>query len=236
MTLIKALSVSFASAAALAAATPSLAQTAGTVPAGRTPTPTPAPIPATPTPVPTTTIAQALAAQSDHTTLVKLVNAAGLSSALSGPGPITVFAPDDAAFGPLAPGTVDQLLQPANVGSATQILKYHVVQGSYPAAELLKQLKAGGGTLTLNTLDGQPLTLTLQGESAIQLTDALGNKAFVSKLSDVESNGVIEYINGVLSPKMVAQPAPATGAAPATGTDTPAPATDDGAQDDSSDS
>jgi hypothetical protein len=34
----------------------------------------------------------------------------------------------------------------------------------------------------------------------------------------------------------VAQPAPAAGAAPATGTDTPAPATDDGAQDDSSDS
>lgn len=218
MRLMKTFSISTLSAAALIAATPVLAQTAGQT---GTPTPPSAPIPVQPTPAPTQTIAQALAAQSDHTTLVKLVQAANLTSVLSGPGPITIFAPGDAAFARLG-GAVQQLLDPANVSSATQIVKYHIVQGKYTAKDLLKQLKASG-TMTLDTLDGQPLTLTLQGASSIELTDAKGGKAFVSKLSDEASNGVIEYINGVLSPNMVPQPAPAapatapadTGAAPA---------------------
>ena len=211
MRLVKNLSIGLVSAAALAAAAPAFAQAAA--PAGQTATPAPAPAPA---PAATTTVAQALQASTDHTTLVKLVQAANVESELSGPGPVTIFAPDDAAFGRLG-AAVQQLLDPANAGSAAQIVKYHIVQGSYPAQELLKQLKAGGGTMTLNTLDGQPLTLTLQGASSIQLTDAKGGKAFISKLSDTESNGVIEYINGVLSPTMHATVAPPPGAAGAAG-------------------
>lgn len=216
MRLIRNFSTVLVSVMAVAAGGPALAQAQSTAPA-----PTPAPIPVQPTPAPTQTIAQALAAQSDHTTLVKLVQAANLNSVLSGPGPITIFAPGDAAFARLG-GAVQQLLDPANASSATQIVKYHIVSGKYTAQDLLKQLKAGGGTMTLNTLDGQPLTLRLQGESSIELTDAKGGKAFVSKLSDEASNGVIEYINGVLSPNMVAQPAapatPAPAAAPTGGT------------------
>jgi len=246
MPLVRSLSIGLVSAAALAVAGPALAQSKskaqGGIPVGRTqmatPTPTPAPIPVQPAAAPTTTIAQALMAQSDHTTLVKLAQAANLTSVLSGPGPITVFAPDDAAFGRLG-AAVQQLMDPANVSSATQILKYHIVPGHYTAKELLAQLKAKGGTLTLNTLDGQPLTLSLQGASAIELTDAKGGKAFIAKLSDEESNGVIEYINGVLSPNMVAQPAPPpTGdaiAAPAPDASAPPPAGDDNATDDSGD-
>ena len=209
-------------------AVPALAQTTP-APAGQTTTPS-APIPVQPTPAATGTVAQTLQSATDHTTLVKLVQAANLGAVFSGPGPITVFAPDDAAFGRLAPGTVDELMKPANVSSATQILKYHVVSGKYTTDDLLKQLKASGGTLTLNTLDGQPLTLTMAGTSAIQLTDALGNKAFVAKASTDASNGVVEYINGVLSPKMMAQPpAPAatTPATPDNAADGAAPAQDD---------
>lgn len=224
MPLNRNLSLGLVSAVAMLAAAPALAQS---TPAAATP----APIPVQPTTAPATTVAQALAGQSDHTTFVKLVQAAGLESVLSGPGPVTVFAPDDAAFGRLDPAVVQQLLDPAAVASTKQIVNYHIVSGSYTAQELLKQLKAGGGTLTLNTMDNQPLTLTLQGESAIQLTDAKGGKAFIAKLSDEESNGVIEYINGVLSPTMMATTttAPATpdAAAPA---NSAAPATDTGDQ------
>jgi uncharacterized surface protein with fasciclin (FAS1) repeats len=244
MRLMKAVSISTLSAAALIAATPALAQTA----AAQTGTPTPAPIPVQPTPAPSnaatpaagdaaasTTVAQALTAQSDHSTLVKLVNAAGLASVLSGPDPVTVFAPDDAAFARIG-GAVQQLLDPANVGSAKQIVKYHIVPGRYAAKDLIAQLKAKGGTMTLDTMDNQPLTLTLQGAGAIELTDAKGGKAYISKLSDEESNGVIEYINGVLSPTMMAT----TTTAPATpGTAAPAnaatPATDTGASGDQGD-
>jgi uncharacterized surface protein with fasciclin (FAS1) repeats len=227
MPLTRNLSLGFVSAVALLAAAPALAQS---TPAPATPAPTPAPIPVQPTTAPAGTVAQALAGQSDHTTFVKLVQAAGLESVLSGPGPVTVFAPDDAAFGRLNPAVVQQLLDPASAASTKQIVNYHIVSGSYTAQELLKQLKAGGGTMTLNTMDNQPLTLTLQGESAIQLTDAKGGKAFISKLSDSASNGVIEYINGVLSPTMMAQPAaPATPGAATPATNTATPATDTGA-------
>ena len=213
------------SGAALAA-TSALAQTTGTT--SQTGTQTQAPIPVQPTPAPTGTVAQLLAQSTDHATLQRLVIAANVESVLSGPGPVTIFAPDDAAFGRLAPGTVDKLLDPTHQWSAQQVVKYLIVQGSYSAEDLLKQLKTTP-TMTLNTLDGQPITLSMAGASAIQLTDANGGKAFISKLSDKASNGVVEYINGVLSPKMMPKPAP--GAAPA-GTATPdtgtAPATGSG--------
>src|SRR5262245_42357477 len=46
----------------------------------------------------------------DHTTLVAAVKAAGLVDALKAKGPLTVFAPTNAAFGLLPEGTVANLL------------------------------------------------------------------------------------------------------------------------------
>ena len=45
------------------------------------------------------TIVEIAAGNPDFSTLVAAVQAAGLAEALSGPGPITVFAPTNAAFG-----------------------------------------------------------------------------------------------------------------------------------------
>ena len=53
-------------------------------------------------------------AAGSFTTLVAAVKAAGLVEALKGPGPLTVFAPTDAAFAKLPAGTVDDLLKPEN--------------------------------------------------------------------------------------------------------------------------
>src|SRR5690606_11213319 len=44
------------------------------------------------------------------TTLAAALTAADLVGALKGPGPFTVFAPTDAAFGQLPEGTLDELL------------------------------------------------------------------------------------------------------------------------------
>jgi uncharacterized surface protein with fasciclin (FAS1) repeats len=59
---------------------------------------------------PTKTIVDNAANSKDHTTLVAAVKAAGLAGTLSGPGPFTVFAPTNAAFAKLPPGTVDTLV------------------------------------------------------------------------------------------------------------------------------
>src|SRR5581483_8916453 len=79
----------------------------------------------------------------DHTTLVAAVKAAGLVDTLSGEGPFTVFAPTNAAFSKLPPGTVETLLKPENKATLTKILTYHVVAGKLDAADLTdgKKLK-----------------------------------------------------------------------------------------------
>src|ERR1700726_604472 len=73
----------------------------------------------------------------DHTTLVAAVKAAGLVETLQGPGPFTVFAPTNAAFAKLPPGTVDTLVKPENKGTLTSILTYHVVPGRMSKADLM---------------------------------------------------------------------------------------------------
>ena len=81
----------------------------------------------------------------DHTTLVAAVKAAGLVDTLQGPGPFTVFAPTNAAFGKLPAGTVDNLLKLENKGTLTKVLTYHVVPGRMTAVNLMKAVKEGEG-------------------------------------------------------------------------------------------
>ena len=59
-------------------------------------------------------------------TLIAAAKAAGLVDALSGEGPLTVFAPTDEAFAKLPEGTIASLLKPENKGQLTNVLLYHV--------------------------------------------------------------------------------------------------------------
>merc|ERR1711966_530124 len=68
-----------------------------------------------------------VAVENNFDTLVAAVQAAGLVGALSGDGPLTVFAPTDAAFQALPDGIVDALL--ADTDTLTKVLLYHVVAG-----------------------------------------------------------------------------------------------------------
>ena len=137
----------------------------------------------------------------DHTTLVAAVKAAGLVDTLSGPGPFTVFAPTNAAFGKLPPGTVETLVQPQNKAQLISILTYHVVPGTYTAKDLMKLVKQGGGEATLKTAQGEPLTVAMARRGkGLTVTDAKGNTARVTIANVMQSNGVIHVVNGVLMP------------------------------------
>ncbi|TWU56493.1 Immunogenic protein MPT70 precursor [Rubripirellula tenax] len=121
-------------------------------------------------------------------TLVAAAKAAGLVEALSGEGPLTVFAPTDAAFEKLPKGTVESLLKPENKDKLVAILKYHVVSGSVPAAKVLQLDSA-------KTLQGTDVTITQEGGAVMV------NNAKVVK-TDIEcSNGLIHVIDAVLLPK-----------------------------------
>jgi len=137
----------------------------------------------------------------DHTTLVAAVQAAGLVETLSGEGPFTVFAPVNAAFDALPAGTVDTLLMPENVEQLQAVLTYHVVPGEIFSADLISQIEAAGGTLSVATVQGGELSFAVV-DGMVEITDAAGGTATVTIADVDQSNGVIHVIDAVLLPSM----------------------------------
>ena len=135
----------------------------------------------------------------DHTTLVAAVKAAGLVDTLKGDGPFTVFAPTNEAFAALPAGTVDTLLKPENKDKLTQILTYHVVSGRLDSQALRTQIKAGGGSASLTTVQGGMLVVKRKGKH-FTVTDSGGHTAHVTIANVYQKNGVILVIDKVLLP------------------------------------
>lgn len=136
----------------------------------------------------------------DHTTLVTAVKAADLVATLKGKGPFTVFAPTNAAFAKLPAGTVEALLKPESKAKLTSILTYHVVSGNLDAAAVTSAVNAGKGKAEVTTVQGEKLTVTLEG-GKVKLTDAKGGSVFVISADLKGSNGVVHVIDGVVLPK-----------------------------------
>lgn len=150
---------------------------------------------------PNRTIVANASAAPNLTTLVSAVRAAGLAETLSGPGPFTVFAPTNEAFGRLAPGMVETLLKPENKASLTRVLNYHVVPGAITAADLRARVQAGGGMAQLTTAAGDLLTARIEG-GELTLTDMNGTRTYVETPDVRQSNGVVHVVNGVLVPRL----------------------------------
>ena len=72
----------------------------------------------------------------DHTTLVAAVKAAGLENVLVNPGPLTVFAPTNAAFEKLPEGTLEDLLKPENKQKLAWIITSHAAPGTFEVRDL----------------------------------------------------------------------------------------------------
>jgi uncharacterized surface protein with fasciclin (FAS1) repeats len=150
--------------------------------------------------LPTRTIVENAANSPIHTTLVAAVEQAGLAETLSSPGPFTVFAPTDEAFGMLPAGVMNQLMQDAAQAQLAQILSYHVLPGAVDAETLVQRIEAAGGELTLTTVEGSPLRATIVN-GAVALHDEIGGVSYVTQTDVPQSNGIIHVINGVLVPE-----------------------------------
>jgi uncharacterized surface protein with fasciclin (FAS1) repeats len=115
-------------------------------------------------------------------TLVAAVQAAGLVDALKSPGPFTVFAPTDAAFANLPPGTVQTLVQ--NPPQLARILKYHVAAGKFTRSDLAK-------VDSIISLEGSPIS--------INCGDGFEVKNSTVIAADIEAdNGIIHVIDRVI--------------------------------------
>ena len=149
---------------------------------------------------PSKTIVANASNSADHTTLVAAVKAAGLVDTLNGPGPFTVFAPTNEAFGMLSAGTVESLLKRENKATLTKILSYHVVPGTYSTTTLRAMILAGNGTVTLTTVSGGKLWLMMNGPSNITVKDEKGDIADITIADVRQSNGIIQVVDHVLLP------------------------------------
>lgn len=119
----------------------------------------------------------------DHTTLVAAVKAAELENVLVNAGPLTVFAPVNAAFDALPPGTVDDLLKPENKQKLAKIITSHAAPGKFPV-ELLK--------------DGVPLYMATGHYVDVEVRDD-GTYVNGSRiLASIEaSNGIVHVVGEV---------------------------------------
>jgi len=125
-------------------------------------------------------------------TLVTAVETAGLSDALRGDGPLTVFAPTNAAFENLPDGVLDDLL--ANPDILEQVLLYHVVAGKVMSADVTT-----GSVPTL--LSGSSIEVVVDGN-----TITLNGLSTVIGADTEASNGVIHLIDEVLIPATIELP------------------------------
>ena len=146
------------------------------------------------------TVVDVAVGNEDFSTLVTALKAADLVGALSGDGPFTVFAPNNAAFAKIDSETLNSLLEPENVKALSNILTYHVVTGKLVASDVVAALKKGNGSVELTALNGQVITV-VQKDEKIWLKDSKGNYSEISATDVMGSNGVIHVIDTVVMPE-----------------------------------
>ena len=65
----------------------------------------------------------------------------------------------------------------------------------------------GNGKALVQTMSGQTLTATKDGDKVV-LTDASGNKATITEGDQKRSNGVVQYVDAILTPSADGAPTP----------------------------
>ncbi len=116
------------------------------------------------------------------TTFLAALKAASLMDTLRTPGPYTIFAPTDAAFARLAPGTLKSLLK--DVRRLKVMLTLHIVSGTFS----MRSFTPGD----VKTVEGRSLLFASQGH-VTSINGALFEQADISC-----SNGFIHAIDTVI--------------------------------------
>jgi transforming growth factor-beta-induced protein len=138
------------------------------------------------------------AVAAELSTLVAAVGAAEITDDLRADGPLTVFAPTDAAFEALPPGLIDLLLEPRNRGLLTDILTYHVASGLLTSAELIEASPIT--TLEGGTLRVAEVTIPSDDDSDPTLEVRVNDEATIVAADQLATNGIVHVIDTVLVP------------------------------------
>ena len=126
----------------------------------------------------------------NFTTLVQTIMAADLGSFLNGTGPLTLFAPTDAAFDKLPAGVVAELVKLGSRTTLSKILEYHLFLGNMTLASI----NATNITTNLIMFTGGIVRVTRIGNTLRV------NNANVIRADLFAANGLIHAIDTVLLP------------------------------------
>ncbi len=123
----------------------------------------------------------------NFTTLAKAIEVAGLEGALTGNGPVTIFAPTDEAFAKLPPGQLEALLRPENKDQLVKLLTNHVVPGMALESDDMKR------TRSAKTVAGEDVKFELvRGRLRVDSARVTGDFN--------ATNGVVVAVDSVLLP------------------------------------
>ena len=131
----------------------------------------------------------------NYSSLVSAIVQAELLETLQGDGPFTVFAPTDQAF---ANANIDlsDYDTPEGKVNLSNLLRYHVVAGSVPAANI-------SDCMMETAVNGQPLSFSVGATASV-------NGATITATDVPASNGIIHVIDKVLTPTSTPKNIPTT--------------------------
>jgi uncharacterized surface protein with fasciclin (FAS1) repeats len=149
-----------------------------------------------PPPAPTKNIVETATAAGGFTTLLAAAGAAdpAVVATLTGPGPVTLFAPTDDAFTALLAElgvTANQLL--ADKALLTTVLSYHVV----PSRVLKANIPVGKA---ITSAQSGIFKVDTNAAGALQVFDGRNRASTITKTDILAKNGVIHVIDKVLLP------------------------------------
>ncbi|WP_373487190.1 fasciclin domain-containing protein [Blastomonas sp.] len=133
-------------------------------------------------------------------TLSRAIRGSGLTAGLAGEEPLTLFAPEDMAFNKLGVDSLADLLLPENKERLAVILNYHIIPGRLSAEDLRKRITSTGGSIKLESLQGEALTVSVELDQ-LRISDATGNAASIITTDLPASNGIVHGIDTVLGPR-----------------------------------
>jgi uncharacterized surface protein with fasciclin (FAS1) repeats len=130
-------------------------------------------------------------------TLLKVLEATGLTAVVRQQQNLTLFAPTDGGFDALPQGRLNELMQANSISQLQQIMTYHLVNTRVDSSRL------AGSRGPVPTAANQPIYID-GTYNPVKV-----NNAYIVQADIVTSNGVIHVINQPLSSQFVPPPPPA---------------------------
>jgi len=146
-------------------------------------------------------IIQNVSQAKEYSMLLTAIKSAGLTETFESKGPITIFAPTNAAFSKMPANRRDSLFKPENKYQLSSLITYHAISGKMSVKDIAKNIKDHKGSATFTTLSGSKLVATIDVNRNIVLTDECGSQCVISQFDVEQSNGMLHVVNDVFVQK-----------------------------------